>query len=355
VDENPELCHYSVDDRAEVFDFLREVFPPEDSTRLIKQWTWRCEASPFTTADGPCVYLIRMGGKLVGMSAGFRLKLWMATRECDGEGHGVFVVHPDFRGRKLWTRVMPTRTSYAPVMFGWTRLPQSFNEARGIPAEPVRPLMRILDAGPLLTHFTHSRLVGGIGAAATQAGRLISYPMRHRSNGSNGRVVRLDRFDERIDALWERARRKKAMIIRDHRYLNWRYCDRPDATYFLYGFERRGALEGFMVTRSNTYEGMPWGFLVDFLVPEGANDVLAALIDEAVDELRRCGAAAVTCFVTDPDARATLMRRGFFPAPTREPVRFSRFFLQWEADTADFLPLEAWYVTMGDGDLELSP
>jgi len=75
--------------------------------------------------------------------------------------------------------------------------------------------------------------------------------------------------------------------FRDHRYLNWRYCERPDATYFLYGFERGRELEGLMVARSNHYEGMPWGYLVDFLVPEGANEVLAALIDEAVDELRR--------------------------------------------------------------------
>jgi len=49
------------------------------------------------------------------------------------------------------------------------------------------------------------------------------------------------------------------MIIRDHQYLNWRYCQRPDATYTLYGVGRSSELMGFLVARTTTYQGMRWG------------------------------------------------------------------------------------------------
>ena len=113
-------------------------------------------------------------------------------------------------------------------------------------------------------------------------------------------------FDDRIEALWEHARRPcAAMVIRDQRYLDWRYRGRPDASYFLYGVERGAELAGILVARLATYRGMRWGYLVDFLAPENSLAALAALVDEALDELRRLDGAAVACFATDRSSKNT--------------------------------------------------
>lgn len=143
------------------------------------------------------------------------------------------------------------------------------------------------------------------------------------------------------------------MIIRDHQYLNWRYCQRPDATYTLYGVERDSELLGFLVTRIASHQGMPWGYVVDFLAPEKERGVLSSLIDAALDEFRGSGLAAVSCYATDPAARAALFRAGFFPAPQREPIRFMRRVQGSRKDIAKFSALSLWYLTAGDGDLEL--
>lgn len=367
ADEAPIVRQYRAGDREQLFQFIREVFSPDDSARLLAQWAWRCDESPFTAPLGPAVYLMWLGDELVGLGAGFRVKMWMGGTVCDGEGLGNWAVHPRMRGRKLWQRAQvggaAMRAVVSPLMFGWTRLPPHIGRRVGIPDEPLKPLIRVLDAGPLLAHLAHSRalgrlpgqLLGMIGAGATAAARMVSYPLRRRSHG-NGRVVRLDAFDDRVDALWERARRPtKAMVIRDRRYLNWRYRDRPDATYLLYGFERGAELEGFLVARRTTYKGMPWGYLVDFLTPENSRDAVSSLIDAAVDELRRLGAAAVVCYVTDDDARATLYRRGFFSAPQSDPMRFPLSFAESHPELKKFAAMSSWYLTMGDGDLELSP
>lgn len=360
ADEVPIVRQYNADDRELVFQFIRETFSPDDSARALAQWAWRCEGNPFTSPLGPAVYLMWLGEQLAGLAAGFRVKIWIGGTVCDGEGLGNWAVHPRMRGRKLWQRAQTGRAAQqvlrSPIVLGWTRLPSRRDLRLGARTEHLRPLVRVLDAGPLLERFAHSRALGKIGAGTTAAARLVSYPLRRRSNNREGKVVRLEVFDGRVDALWERARRPtKAMVIRDHRYLNWRYRDRPDAKYLLYGFERGTELEGFLVARSTTYEGMPWGYLVDFLAPENSRDVLTSLIDEAVDELRRLGAAAVVCYLTDDAARSVLYRRGFFPAPQRNPIRFVLFLPEDSANLKRFTTPSSWYLTMGDGDLELSP
>jgi hypothetical protein len=329
-------------------DFIREVFPAERAARKIAQWTWQYESSPFTSEDGPAVNLIRVGGKLVGLSAGTRLRMWMGGIECFGESRGDWIIHPDSRKQNLWRRSQALNATASPVLFGWSqRGPALYTRFKWV-GDPVRPLIRILDAGPLLAHFAHSSILAAIGVGASRAIRFFTEPSKRTST-----VVRLDRFDERADALWKRARRKAgAMIAREHRYLNWRYCERPGVTYCLYGSERGAELGGFLVARLTTWRGMRWGYLVDFLAPENAPEILSSLIAAALTELRSLGAAGVAAFATDRSARRALFHGGFFPLPQRKPVHFIRFIRSEHTELAKFVPFTEWYVTMGDSDFE---
>ncbi len=352
MDEAPVLHDYQASDREEVFDFIREVFPADDSARIVTQWHWKLEANPFTPLEGPDVSFMRIGGKIVGLSAAFGLPMWMGGIECHGEGRGIWVVHPDYRNQNLWLKVKSSRPNFAPVQFGWTRLPGYVALRQNRPSDPLRPFLRVLDAGPLIDRFTHSRALAWLGTAATTVVRSVSSPL-HRSSGT---VARLNSFDDRADRLWERARRAdRAMIVRDHRYLNWRYCQRPDATYSLFGIERGAELDGFLVARTLTFFGMRWGFLVDFLAPQSTPEALSSLIEAALDDFRAAGVGAVTCYATDPSVRSVLFRRGFFIVPQRKPIRFMRYVRAKRTDLAQFRALQRWYLTMGDGDLEMTP
>ena len=352
MNDAPVIHQYHTSDRAELFDFIREAYSPADSARLLTQWVWKYESSPATIADDFDITFIRIGRKMVGLSSAFRLRMWMGGIECPGEGRGTFITHPDYRGRNLWRNIGNLKRPFTPVQFGWSRLPPRVGERLGRLSDPVRPLIRIFDVGPFFEYFARSRFLGSIGTAASTAVRVASSPLRRARGG----VVRLDSFDDRADRFWERSRRPDlAMLIRDHRYLNWRFCQRPDATYNLYGIERGSELEGFLVARATTYRGMRWGYLVDFLAPENDREVLPSLIDAALDEFRRVGVAAVSCVATDPAVRRILFRAGFFPAPQRKPIHFMRRTQRTRADLAKFMAIQCWYLTMGDGDLELAP
>jgi hypothetical protein len=350
MDEAPVLHDYHASDREDVFRFIREVYPAEESAYLINQWHWKFEANPFTPATGPDVAFIRIGGRIVGLSAGFRVQMWMGGIECGGEARGMWMVHPEYRKQNLWVKVKSRRPDIAPVQFGWTLLPGYVGMRQNRPTDPLRPLMRVLDAGPLVGYLTHSRGLAALGTAITNAARVGSSPLR----SIRRTPLRLASFDDRVDRLWERARRiDRAMIIREQQYLNWRYCRRPDASYTLFGAESGSELEGFLVTRIVTYLGMRWGYLVDFLAPEDKPAVLSSLVEAALDEFRAAKVAAASCYVTDSAARRVLFGRGFFVVPQRRPVRFMRWVRTRRTDLAQFREFKRWYLAMGDCDLEM--
>jgi hypothetical protein len=354
--DEPTLHRYRASDRAEVFDFVRAMFSADDSARILAQWAWKYDSNPFNRPEGPTVYLVRVGSKLVSQIAAFRLPMWIAGIQCMAEHRGEQVVHPDYRRQKLWQRVKLRHSSDTPIAFAWAGEISTRSAMGGgwLPG-PMTPLIRVLDAGPLIERFTHSRLLGSIGTGASTAARLAGAPMRRWRSSQLGVRVRLDAFDDSVDALWARARRTdKAMVVRDHRYLNWRYCKRPDASYMLFGIKRQSELTGFLVARATTTRGVRTGHLVDFLVAEGSSDVLSVLIDDALDEFQANGVAAVRCYATDPGARNALFRHGFIPLRPRNPTHFIRRIRRDRADLQKYASLRHWYLTMGDGDSEMS-
>jgi hypothetical protein len=353
--DNPLRHPYHPSNRAEVFDFLRESLPADTSARVITQWGWKYESSPLNPPQAATIDLIRIGSKLVSIVGGFRLKMWMGGIECLAEGRGLWLVHPSHRGHQLWRRLGQTLPDDVTILFGWSMLPARPVNSIGWTTASLTPLLRVLDAGPLIGQLTHSRRLASIGRSVSAAARAASAPFRSTGNNRSDTLVRLSAFDHRADALWKRARRAtKAMVVRDRRYLNWRYCERPDTGYSLYGVERGTELAGFLVGRTDTLRGLRWGYLVDFLAAENESDVLSSLVEEALDDFRRHGIAAVSCYATDPAVRRVLFRRGFFPVPKRTPMHFNRFIRADRSDLRKFATLREWSVTMGDGDFEMA-
>jgi hypothetical protein len=354
MSDQPVLDNYRASDRPRVFELFRASFPTDVSERIIAQWAWKYEANPYLPPEGLNAHLIRLGDQVIGLTIGFRLKMSMGGIECGAESFGNWVVHPDYRGQNLWGRVGTVPGSDAALLIGWsvawsrsTLLRNKWITTR------YNPLIRILDPGTVVEHFTHSRLLGSLGAGAGAVARAAAAPLRGYASGAIA-AVRLESFDERADALWERARpRAQAIVVRDRQYLNWRYCKRPDASYLIFGVERASRLEGFLVARVADNLGMRWGYLVDFLAAEPSGEVFSSLVVAAVQEFSHLGVAVVSCYTTDPAIRRNLVRHGFFPSPQRHENQFGFHIKGKRKDLEPFADIKRWYVTIGDSDMEM--
>ena len=108
-------------------------------------------------------------------------------------------------------------------------------------------------------------------------------------------VERIERFGPTVEALYRRCSRSwGASVIRDERYLNWRFFERPNARYV--GFAVRGSdgsLRGYAVYRRADRPFPGGGLILDWLVPEDELEVGVLLREALRVQARLDGAHAL--------------------------------------------------------------
>ena len=158
----------------------------------------------------------------------------------------------------------------------------------------------------------------------------------------------VERFGTDVDALFERVKGSLGLaLVRDARYLNWRYADRPDHDYVLFECRERatGQLRGVCVYTVGDFMRPGTGFLVDWLAPAEDQDatvsMVAALEQRAVGD----GVEVLACIWNHVDPRFLQFQRlGFMVMGTQYFLVLASF----KYDTLFYR--DQWFMTMGDSD-----
>lgn len=194
------------------------------------------------------------------------------------------------------------------------------------------------------------------------SGYISLHPVRtlvkelHGGTGKGGRRLRLLttaeilRFGDEIDGLWRRCRPALSVaIVRDARYMNWRYADHPDVTYRLVTARRRlsRSPEGVAILRFG-WGDQPVACLVDWLVPDGGAGTAEALLDHCERVARDAGMTQLQAWFP-PYTRPyhLLLDHGYQPTPTN----YHFIALSTSPEVSIEWARERWYYTMGDSDI----
>ncbi len=144
----------------------------------------------------------------------------------------------------------------------------------------------------------------------------------------------LERFESRHETVYaERARFLRNHVIRDSRYLNWRYVDSPREYRLLDAGRGDFGVVGFTRRR-----GLRLGLLMELVAQEDAT----ALLRSALAAAR--GSAALLAVPSPSLTRARLLRHGFVPTTYR--LDFMGKGLAQPLDSRS----NAWTVSFGDTD-----
>lgn len=163
-------------------------------------------------------------------------------------------------------------------------------------------------------------------------------------------VQKVERFAADVDALWARLKDESQLaIVRDQRYLNWRYADAHDAVYDLYECRERsgGALRGVMAYRRTEFLFPDSAKIVDWLCPVDDDDTMVALVAQAERRASETGASVLATmfpqmnprFLKFQDLGYRVFGTEYFLVVVpcdRHTMRFYR---------------EHWFHTLGDSDL----
>jgi len=156
----------------------------------------------------------------------------------------------------------------------------------------------------------------------------------------------VERFDERVDELFERSLEQFDWIQeRTAAWLNWRYTDPRNAMYRMAAAEAEGELLGYVVFR----ESRGHGYVLDLLAVPGRLDVAESLLDLATRELAVC--EVVECWVTPGHPYERVVRGQGFVGPGRDTGMVTRSIAVDERLFEPVLrPSGRAHVMLGDSD-----
>ncbi len=164
------------------------------------------------------------------------------------------------------------------------------------------------------------------------------------------RVEEVPRFPETVDELWQRCQRELPLaIIRDARYLNWRYSDCPDVTYAkLLATDRwTGRVSGIAVLRLGVGE-RPVVLLVDWLVPGRHRRLAEVLLQHCHALGAATGQSLIEAWFPEYAPQFELLvAQGYRSTPTQYENVVQPFHPEL---TLEWLQGH-WYYTMGDSDI----
>ncbi len=164
------------------------------------------------------------------------------------------------------------------------------------------------------------------------------------------RIEQVPRYPSEVDELWQRCQRELPLaIIRDARYLNWRYADCPDVTYAKLlatdGWNRQ--TEGVAVLRLG-FEGRSVASLVDWLVPMERRDLEAALLQRCHALAMASGQGRIEAWFPEYAPQFQLLEaHGYKPTPTQYEIVVEPFHPELSREWVQ----GHWYYTMGDSDI----
>lgn len=171
-----------------------------------------------------------------------------------------------------------------------------------------------------------------------------------RATSDEVEVRKVDRFDADVDGLWQRfVPETQLAVIRDQRYLNWRYADAHDASYELYECREKSSnnLRGIAVIAKRDFVVPNTCFLVDWLVPQDDVDTTTALVAMAEQRATELGASALATLFQHRDPRfLEFQKLGFLVYGTI----YFQVVIPFDKHDTHFYK-EQWYHTLGDSDL----
>jgi len=355
-----EFRQYRPGDEALIIDlFERNFGRTMGRAESVRHWEWEFLRNP---SGKQAILLAFAGETLAAQYTVLPLRVQVDGRVMDGALSLDTVTDAAFRGRGLMPKLAEqlyaelAKHGYVAV-FGFPNVlstPIIFGKLRWQELAPFPLLLKPLKGalrGKLGERGGAWKPLAFLGEWAWAALRPRARPLP-----SGLEAIEVKRFPDDTDEFWQRASRgKRFIVVRDRRYLDWRYADNPEHLYRLWTLREKGKLVGTLVTRVESRFGLQTGFILDLLCEESAPKVVAALVGLAERTMTVEGAQVISCLMY-PGTRVyrALRTAGYLSVPRRffpQEIHFGYRPLAPTADAGLLSEPSNWYLTWGDSDV----
>lgn len=352
---------YRVGDEEQIRPLFKLVF---GQPLAADRWRWQYGDNPtgrvtITIAEGE-------DGTLAGQYALMPVAMKVGSVDTVGTLSLDTMVHPDYRRQGMFTKL--ARQAYEDLAQHGVALTYGFpnhNSYHGFVTKlgwsdlhPRIPLFaKVLRYRSTLRKKLDSAPVAYALAAAARMVSSLELLIPHRGLPSGCAVHDVSRFGPEFDDLWDRARgRYRVWVVRDARYLNWRYVDNPSATYERIAVYRGAEVLAYAILKSEERFGLKMGSVVDLVATEGDRALESYLLGEALRRFRDAGLDIASCMALEHTSVArALLRRGFIPVPAEvypQELHLGATCHSTARVSEEPMILDptSWFITWGDHD-----
>lgn len=346
------ISPYSPSDRDEVLAFRREMYGATSTYADPGYLRWMYEWATDGDRSRGSMWLYRKDGKVEGQQGGLRVTVELRGRSYEAYWALDLVVNPRFQLRGIGA-VLPE------VAFGENAITlgtevsdaarRSFLRAGWIDMGTLPLYVRPMSLARLARARGHRHAAAVLGTAGDLTLRTADRALHAAVRLSGVRLEPVRAFDDRSDRLWsEVAVHYPVACRRDAEFLDWRFARFPAERYRMYYAFRGRELVGHLVLRSGRWNGLPAGFIVDFLcAPRWTGALMAA----ALGEFRGEPLAAVYCLHLNPVSTRSLSALGFLRHDSGWRFMCRSHSLPPEAQAALSDP-RSWFLTWADSNLD---
>jgi len=357
---------YEVGDEKDYLKLMNIVFPSYKCD--LKRWRWEFKENPF----GFLQVFGNSDGKIVGTMGLIGVPIKVNEATVQGSQAVDLAVHPESRGKGLFVEMGRKLVQEAKS--------EGFVLSYGVPNEPAYhghmkygwfhvseiPVLTKMISKKALVLFTLARLrdlfnqphfksilniMVLIRNLKRSTGVLVKRYEPLRPDSFTKRTVTL--FDEQFDRLWKEASvQHQLLIVRNEKYLNWRYIERPYSNYVILAIERSNAVEGYVVlsTEVRGFVGWKKGYIVDIFAK--SKEGIHFLIQLACDYFAKANADLATCWMMKNQLYyGCLVEQGFVEDTFSSQKLICRINTSDSAFRSTYRSVEGnWFFTIGDSD-----
>lgn len=283
---------------------LREIALTGSKNR--QWWEWQFKNGPAGPAN---IWLAVTGPKVVAHNALVPVPMKIGEQVCKGSLAVDVITHPDYQRQGIQNTIRKqlfdsNRSKGIRISYGaatrnifpiYGRIDSPYPHF--YICQPAL-LVKIVSLGKVLT--SRYKIPAIIGNLLGNVWKRIT--SRNPSLKNAGiKVVQVSSFDKSIDEFWQKASGiKQVMVVKDMKYLNWRYVEKPGEEYKIFIAKRQEDTVGYVVLKLEK-NAMTRGYIVDLLTLPDEDIITQVLVTRAMEYFRAEAAATISCLML-PDA-----------------------------------------------------
>ncbi len=350
------VIRYAIkNDKENIFGLIEKAMGLSAAKKLRLRWDWQFNNNPYyQPGTDSRILVLEKDNMVAGMISTFPVPLKIKDKIVTALWVGDYMSHPDYKGKGgfLLRKVLKE-----PNVFLGTPNPVSYPIAKRLGPFDIcqaTTFIKVLNLKTILYKRFKNKIIGILGGAIWKL--LLKTFCLFNCNAKNNNIMlnAVCAFDDEIDEFWKEVSKDYGVIVvRDKKYLNWRFVDYPGAKYNIYIARKSGRICGYIVFRFQERDGLKFGYIVDILAKKNDTEVLQVLIQETTRFFVSEKADLITClfFSKDMAYRTALKRNGFvFNTFSTKLTGFCPVFPEFKKDMEN---PDLWFFTRADSDIDM--